>query len=307
MTVCGSDLQNYLMVAEGANKYSFEISKADNFYIGTSSDSLILTLKDYVREYGPFDMVVKVTGGHGDCSSSDSVLFHVIMPENDDIANSIELKLGRNAYYSNQCATVEQNEPSPPTLGCQIANNWCPSSNSSVLDNTIWFTFQGPSSGNLTIKTEGFDTQIAVYKADSYSNILSGNYSLLAAADNSSQGNEAVIENMKVKPLQTYWLQVDGNDGSFGDLAINLIANSIEVYPNPSPGIFNFTVSTEMQGIVRAEVFTVTGQRVYSNNFNISYDANTVTLDLSRVPSGVYFFRASINDLLMTKKIIVAH
>ncbi len=306
ITLCSNDLQDYIMVASGANEYSFEIAEEDNFDIETSSASLSLTLKDEAREYGSFDTYVKVTGSHGSCSSSDSILLHVVMPENDYVGNAVALSLGKNAYYSNECGTAEDNEPYPPTSGCLAENNWCPASASDIVDNSIWFTFQGPSSGNVTIETEGFDTQIAVYEASSYSGILNNAYTLCAAADNTASGDEAVIENMEVTPFQTYWLQVDGNDGDYGDLTINLIANSVEIYPNPSTGTFNLTLASKEEGTVTIDIFDISGRRLYSGTRNISHDSNTVTLDLSGQAAGMYFLRMGINNISVTRKIILA-
>ena len=284
VTVCGYDLTDYLMVADGANEYDFEVSEADNFDVVTSGDSLLLTLKDEVRQYGSFDTYVKVTGSHGSCTSSDSVWMHVVMPENDDIENAIALNLGENAYYSNECGTTEDNEPSPFTL-----------------DNSIWFTFQGTSSGKVSIEASGFDTDLAVYEADSYAYILLGDYTLLAS------GTTSVLEDISVQHGKTYWLQVDGENGDYGELSLNLISNTIEVYPNPSSGIFNLTVSTKDEGDVEVDVFTVNGQRIYKNTFSLGYDSNTITMDLSGVSDGMYLFRARINGISMSKKIIVAH
>ncbi len=294
ITLCGSELQNYVLVADGADNFTFEISEASNFDIEVSSDSLILTLKDQFLAYGSFDTYIKVSGSHGSCFDSDSILLHVVMPANDNIEYSAALKLGRNSGYSNECATAQSNEPNPL-------------SSDSFEPNSVWFTFYGPSNGIISIQTEGFDTHIAVYEAESFNDILDDNYALLEVAANSSSGSEAGIENLQVTPLQKYWLQVYGDNGDSGDLTVTLLANSIEVYPNPSSGIFNLTVASEEVGTVETEVFSVTGQRVYHNTFPLTYDSNTFTMDLSGVANGMYLFRAIINGQKMTKKIIVAH
>ena len=187
-----------------------------------------------------------------------------------------------------------------------LNNNWCPASSSQVLDNSIWFTFKGTSSGTISVETGGFDTQIAVYEADSYSDILSNNYTLLAANDNSITSASSFIENFQVTFGKTYWLQVDGNDGDSGELSINILSNSIEVYPNPSDGVFNLTISTIDEGNVEIEVYTISGQRIYHNYRNFDYDSNTVTMDLSGNPNGMYFLRAAINGTQMTRKLILA-
>jgi len=310
ITLCGYEMDNYQMIATGAKEYSFKISKEDYFNYTVDSDTITLSLKDEALQYGDFDTYVKVTGTHGNCTASDSVLFHVQMPANDDAKYAIALKLGRNAYFNNRCGTVEDDEPYPGTSGCLEKNNWCPSaSGGSPLDNSVWYTFTGTSNHMLTIQTEGFDSQIAVYGADSYSELFSGDsasVSLLAANDNSSSGTAAVIQNMKVIPGKTYWLQVDGNGGDYGEYSIELLSNTIEVYPNPSTGVFHFTVSSYDDGLAQLAVFSFTGQQVLSTAETISSDSNTFDLDLSGLPSGFYLFRVNIDGLIMSKKLILA-
>ncbi len=294
LTLCGSELSSYEIDAEGADEYTFSVDDEDYFDITTSSNVLYLTLKDDVKPDGSFDTYVRVTGTDGNCSASDSVLLHVVMPKNDNVENAIALRLGKNAYYSNECGTVEDGEPYP-------SGTW------SDLDNSIWFTFPGTSSGMVTIETKGFDTQIAVYQADSYSDILSGNYILMAASDDDAAtgSTEAAIRNLKVNRAKTYWLQVDGNNGDYGNLQINLVSNTLEVYPNPSSGVYHFTVSSEESGTAQLAVFSITGKQVYSGTASFGPDSNTIDLDITGCPSGMYFFRAKINGSVMTKKLIL--
>ncbi|MHB9019797.1 MAG: T9SS type A sorting domain-containing protein [Minisyncoccota bacterium] len=310
MTVCGYMLKNYKLIAEGANNYTFGLTAAENFNVTQNADTLTLNLRDAARQYGSFDTYVRVTGSHGDCSSSDSILLHVVMPTNDDAAHALALKLGSNATFNNECGTEETNEPSPPTAGCSIENNWCPpASGSPVIDNSVWFTFRGPSNGRITIETKGFDTQIAVYEAGSVAALLSGissNYTLLAANDNpSSSQTNAVIENLPVEPGKSYWLQVNGAGGAYGDFSVNLLGNTIEVYPNPSDGIFHLTLSSFRGGEAQLAVFTVSGQQILTKTVPVSIDSNTVDLDLSSFRSGLYLFRTNINGLVMTKKLML--
>lgn len=310
ITLCGYDLQGYEMTVAGANTYSFDITKEDYFNAEINSNILTLNLKDEARQYGDFDTYVKVTGSHGSCSVSDSILIHVLMPLNDDVKNAVALQLGRNIDFNNRCGTVQSDEPYPSTSGCQVRDNWCPpSAGSTVLDNSIWFTFKGTSNRTLTIKTEGFDSQIAVYESDS-GNDLSPTFSQLtqlAASDNSIFENAAMIQNLRVVPGKSYWLQVDGKDGAFGELTISLLSNTIEVYPNPSSGIFHFTVSSLEDGLAELSIFSFTGQQVFSQTKPISDVSNTFDMDLSRLPGGFYLIRTNINGLIMTKKLILAN
>lgn len=309
MTMCGWELEGYDFVAEGAPEFHFGIT-ADTKFVTTQTDNLLsVSLSDEGRQGGSFDTYVKVTGTQGACSVSDSVMIHVIIPANDHVAQAIPLTLGNNGHYSNECGTVQENEPSPEATGCSIANNWCPPNGSELLDNSIWFYFEGPSSGLLTIETEGIDSQIAVYRAATAGYVLSGStasYSLVAASERGADGSDAAaLENLSVTPGAKYWLQVDGTDAAEGEIGLRLLTNSIEVYPNPSTGLYHLTVASVAEGEAELFVYNQLGQLIYSGTGTFNQDDNTIDVDLSRNPAGIYYFRASINGELMSKKLIL--
>jgi len=309
MTMCGWELEGYDFVAEGAPEFSFEIT-ADTKFVTTQADNVLsVSLSDDGRQGGSFDTYVKVTGTQGACSVSDSVMIHVIIPANDNVAQAIPLKLGNNGYYSNECGTVQENEPSPDATGCSIENNWCPPNGTDVLDNSIWFYFEGPSSGSLTIETEGIDSQIAVYRATTAGYLLSGSkasYNLIAASERGADGSDAAaIDNLPVTPGAKYWLQVDGTDAAEGEIGLRLLTNSIEVYPNPSAGLYHLTVASVAEGEAELFVYNQLGQMIYTGTGTFGQDDNTIDFDLSQNPAGIYYFRASINGELMSKKLIL--
>jgi len=177
------------------------------------------------------------------------------------------------------------------------------------LNNSVWFTFVAPADGLLTIDTRGFDDQIAVYKASSYLSILNGDnsdYSLLAANDNrSATDNTALLKNLVLEPGRIYWLQVDGDVDVFGDLVIDLISNSLEVYPNPSKGIFNVIISNPGPGIASVEMYNLNGRKILTRQYNVSLNSNKFNLDLSGYPKGIYLLNVQINGSTLSKKVIL--
>lgn len=295
VTICGSMLNNYKIIALGASDYAFSLTTPENFDMVQNMDTLTLNLKDEVYQNGSFDTYVKVTGTHGYCSASDSILMHVVIPSNDEVAKALTLKLGNNPTFSNDCGTMQTNEP-------------VPSGNASV-DNSVWFTFRGPSSGKITIQAQGAKTQLAVYDAASAAAILSGdshNYKLMATGTNSTILPEGtLIDNLSVEPGKIYWLQVTGAAGATGNFSVSLLGNSIEVYPNPSSGIYRLTVSSFRGGQAQLAVFTLSGQQILAKTVPVSPDSNTVDIDLSVFRSGLYLFRANIDGLVMTKKLML--
>lgn len=309
--VCGCTLNRFPFIASGAMNYSFKVNEPSLISTEIANDTLFISLTNAAQGASSFDTWVKVLGSFGTCTASDSILLHVILQPNDNIAYATKLSLGRNTGYSNRCATVETSEPSPLSQGCYTENSWCPDVTESItnLNNSVWFNFVAPASGLLTIRTTGFDDQIAVYQATSYANILSGNsskYTLVAANDNSSSSDsEAMIENLVLDPEKEYWLQVDGNNAAYGNFTIDLLSNSLEVYPNPSTGIFNVLISNLFPGRAEVNVYDLKGKQIYNDQFIVSIESNKFSIDLSGVSKGVYLLNVVLNGSKLSRKLVV--
>jgi len=218
----------------------------------------------------------------------------VSMPVNDDIVNAVQLFPGRNVAYSNFCASVQTGEAAP---------------SAAALKNTIWFKFQGPSNGIINIDTHGFNDLITVYDANSYSNLIAGNgaaYKLLAMNNGrSSTDKTALISNLSVDPYRMYWLQVDGTGGATGNVVVDLLSNSLEIYPNPSSGEINFIISNLNDGIANVEIVSLLGKVIYSNVFSITKESNTVRFNMSSYTAGLYLFVVRMNGITLKTKLLL--
>ena len=309
--VCGCDLKAFAVVANGAVSYDFKIDKTGLIDTKSSADTLYLTLNPSAQITQSFDTWVKVEGTNGTCSATDSLLLHINIQPNDHIANAARLHLGRNTGYSNQCATVEKNEPHPWSTGCVAENSWCPnlSGGYNVLNNSVWFTFMGPSNGGLTINTNGFNNQIAVYEATNDALVSKGNkiqYTLLAANDDrSNTDHTALIENLVLVEGKEYLLQVDGNNAAYGDLVINLESHSLEVYPNPSTGLFRLVISNPDAGMAEVTISDLNGKKMFFNPYQVSPDSNQFDIDLSGCAKGIYLINVRMNGYNLNKKLLL--
>jgi hypothetical protein len=177
------------------------------------------------------------------------------------------------------------------------------------LNNSVWFTFLAPSNGGLTINTDGFDNQIAVYEAIPDSSKLSGinsKFKLLAANDNrSNTDNTALLENLVLQQGKEYFLQVDGNNAAYGDLVIDLLSNSLEVFPNPSRGIFKLIVSNPDAGMAEVIVSDLNGRKLIVRQNKVSLDANQFDIDLSGFGRGIYLLNVRMNGSNLSKKLVL--
>ncbi len=76
-------------------------------------------------------------------------------------------------------------------------------------------------------------------------------------------------------------------------LGINTITaakGSVNVYPNPSNGVFEFGITNYESGMkYNAEVYNMLGEKVYSSNYPLTTNHNS--LDISSQPNGIYFYR----------------
>lgn len=71
----------------------------------------------------------------------------------------------------------------------------------------------------------------------------------------------------------------------------NLIVSkgAINIYPNPSNGLFTFELNTPETGTI--EIYDITGQKIYQQNVQ----SEKTEINLSGQPAGMYFYRAITN------------
>jgi PKD repeat protein len=307
--ICGCDLKSFPIVAQGSILYDFEVGKPGEFEVKHIADTLFLTLNSAITH--SFDAWIKIVRPNDYCVPNDSMLIHVLIPPNDSIKNAIRLHLGLNEGFTNRCATVEKNEPHPYSVNCLEENSWCRSMGNdyNILDNSVWFTFMAPSNGQLTIDSQGFDDQIAVYEATTDSSNLKSTrvqYKLIAANDNRSlTDNSALLKNLVLQPGKEYHLQVDGNNAAHGNLGIILLNNSLEIYPNPSTGLVKLMIPNTEPGLADVMICDLSGRRLFSRQYTVTKLSNTFIIDLSNCARGVYLLNVRINGWMLSKKLVV--
>jgi hypothetical protein len=164
------------------------------------------------------EYLIKVDGFSGQTGNFElSASCTPINIPNDDICSAQLISIGVLTSFDNTCATVEAGEPAPgPGSGpssCDSQDGWC--SFETGLQNTVWFTFTVPSTGAVSIETDGFDTQLALYSADN----CGGPFTLLAANDDGGTGtlfSSRISTVYCLQPNKTYYVQVDGFAGQQG-------------------------------------------------------------------------------------------
>jgi len=310
--ICGCDLQNFKLSASGANDYVFNFNKPEKIAINTVGNNAFLSMNDVEKKNGNFSGTLSVQGNIGTCTSSDSVFLNIALPVNDDIQDAIMIYAGKNGPYSNYCASGQTKEPFPGPFNCTSNTNWCPGTTANGIQNSIWFQFIGPSDGLITIDTKGTDTRIAIFEADSIAAILSGKptlYDIVGANDNRSSADKtALLEDLDVTPGKKYWLLVESLDADTGSITISIMTNSLEVFPNPTDGLFDVIVSNKTSSTSSTiSVYSSNGTLLFSKPVEVSPDNARFSFNLSGYPAGLYYVKAVLGDQEYSKKIVLLH
>ncbi len=207
--------------------------------------------------------------------------------------------------FSNANATADLGEAaiSPAGTGCEMQDGWC--SDASTIENSVWFTFIAPASGEMTVSTcdlADFDTQIAVYRAGGCEDYSS--YELIAANDDGpaacSTDYDSFLSLQDLTPGATYHLLVDGYLSASGEFSVQLtatgVATSIEqkvessfsLYPNPCSNVLNLELSEEMQNF---SLYNAAGQEVYREDIRGNMHGEVYSIDLPELPNAFYLAR----------------
>ncbi len=282
------------------------------------------TVGEEIKAYPENTTTYYVTGTEGQCIVTDSIKVEVY--QNNLARYALPLELGENGPYVNFGANIENGEPHPPLEDCNSQTDWCDEFGDglNVLANSVWFTFQGTSTGTISIDSRGFDNQIAVYDSPHPDSLLAGIFTLLAANDdyNGSDLNYSAaithIENLELG--KTYWVQVDGSGGNIeGEFYLYLSSNPLDIpeleapaelnsfviYPNPSNGSFSILVNSSKYEDARIQVFNLQGIMVYSKNINLSGLNQEFQVSIANKVAGLYLVKLSSESWNEVRKILI--
>lgn len=323
---CFSGFSPVRFYATGADTYQWQLLAGEEYIELFGSDTIKIIKKEGATATESVFATLQVTGYHGGCSDSTIQQIHLTLPGNDFVNQALHLEMGDHGPFTNNCATVEENEPYPVIGDCNTPGEWCDCERGApYLDNTVWFTFNAPSSGKLTIDCKGFDNQIAVYDANSADDILSGNqelFSIIGASDDyydERQDFAARINNLIVSPGKKYWLQVDGSAcGAIGDFNVNLVPNgsssvdadlnnglsSIVIFPNPASTEINIAGSSFLP--LSLTLLTIDGKVIMQTSIEPSTSEWQQTILLpSTLKTGFYLVQIGDGNNSVTQKLFI--
>ena len=328
--MCPKDFDQLRLIASGASSYEWFISDTNNYTV-IDSNQINQSVIDIYRN-GLADIVTntefiaKVVGRHGSCSDSAEIKIRFKAPPHDSVHQALLIEPGSYGPFSNRCATVEDNEPVPPGGNCESQQNWCDCEVSdTILDNSIWFKFIAPESGIISINAPGFDNQLALYEAESADDILTNNFTLIAANDDyfgEEKDYSALISGAAVAPGKLHWIQVDGSacgaEGSFNlelyDFKFISISNTqnhieednlVSLFPNP---VKTKTVyfTTNKSGETFINIYTLQGSLITNSNVGFVSKGQEYKLALPvNLAPGMYLIKTEVDGITDYQQLIV--
>ena len=121
---------------------------------------------------------------------------------------------------------------------------------------------------------------------------VSGNYVVAITDDNGCE-------------VESFTSEITFNADAPCLVGIDEYGLSLDVYPNPSTGVFTVNYALEQQMDIELAVFDLLGSRV-SNNMLISSQNGTKVIDLSQEANGVYLLRITLgNDKVLQQRLIL--
>ncbi len=95
-------------------------------------------------------------------------------------------------------------------------------------------------------------------------------------------------------------IQVLGNEPT----RQTLLANSVQLSPNPNNGLVEIKLDNELRGQVQATVYNLNGVAVRQESFLKDTDQMSHTLDIRRSAAGLYIVEVVVGDLSVRKKVL---
>lgn len=298
---CIRNFESVELTARGASAYRWELDASDQPYFNINADAKQASI-GWSSQTPMVDSTLflkgLIIGSQATCVDTAYFSFQLFLPDNDRIENARLITPGTNGPFSNYCATIETNEPVPPVKTCTSQSDWCDEYGNglNIVEHSVWFCFYGPSTGAVSIEANDMDGQIALYEAQSYQQIFSGSYQILAANDDISDNNPySKIKTVNVTPGKLYWLQFDGSGGgtegtftlvltpenrSAVEEIVVLPDQQLTLYPQPATHRLNVVCPQFNDGSqVEVGIYTLSGNLLFRQTEVLNLNTFAIDLD----------------------------
>jgi len=302
LSLCGSDYDTAIRVFDDCLQSNLIAFNDDSEACSGSQSVLTFTaqanityfimIEGYEDDFGDYEMVV-------------NCIPNVPAPGNDLCANAMPLNLGVTLTGQTTAGATDSTVGEDDDTECD----------SYTFKADVWYTFQGPASGQATIETvitgTSDEANVAVYSSLDCSQL---DDDILACS--AFNGGETVALTGLV-PGATYYVRVwsDGVvapltifgrfEGGFNITISDSTLSTQEIgdeqlfnyYPNPVEGALNISAKKEISQIT---VFNMLGQKVLAEMPN----ATRRSLDMSNLQTGAYFVKVTVGNVTKTIRVI---
>ena len=77
----------------------------------------------------------------------------------------------------------------------------------------------------------------------------------------------------------------------------------LKLYPNPVENLLHIAVATTASDLIRVSIYDILGKQTT----DLQFRTPTFTIDVSKLPNGIYFLKVNKNGNAVIKKIVIAH
>jgi hypothetical protein len=81
--------------------------------------------------------------------------------------------------------------------------------------------------------------------------------------------------------------------------------NKISVYPNPASGVLWIALDSGTKQPCSIRIMDVTGHIVYTDTKTMQEEKNTIDIDITKIPAGVYMLTIEVDGKIETKKVMI--
>ncbi len=260
---------DHVQISSADNLLSSDVTLVEPCLLPNTTYYIQVDGLDIIGDYGTFDITVTDNGIPTSSPSNDNICATIFM---GDLGTGT---LGPTAG-TNDCATTEPNEPN-------AGNN----------DETVWYSFVAPPSGQATIdinSIQGIDVNFNLYHSsgtcdfDSLDQVGNNHNNLLSF--------DADFTEDCIIPGDTYYVQIDGVDilGDYGDFEIT-ITDPQPTYTGPSNddcgGAIPLPIGTEpCQGSGAWNVFNYGDPTVSTNSQSCGANCGDIWYSFTMPQSG---------------------
>ena len=238
--------------------------------------------------------VIASTLGCPNDTANIPLAVNVVFPGNN-VCSAIPLSIGTSTVYDLFGASVQAGEVAPPSAGCSVNNGWC----NSTINNTMWFTFVAPASGNVSVQSPGFDSQLAIWSATNCANLIGQSTptapvgaTLVAANDddanyiaNGGAQFSSYVRAACLTPGATYYIQLDSYSAAASSLTTTIIITDLGVmntsFAGLAPSYCLPAASSSLTPVTMGGLFTVDGGTTTVTSYTpSSVGSHTVTYSI---------------------------